>query len=258
MILPIFVVDAFADRPFTGNPAGVCPLAEPISEGVMAKIAMEMNHAETAFFYPEADGYRLRWFTPTVEVDLCGHATLATARVLIERGDLSDGQTARFVTRSGILTARRIGDRIELDFPSEAPTASPLPDDVGLNAVWTGRNRMDLFIQVATAEEVRSYQPDHRRIDALGMRGLLVTAPGDGEHDFVSRCFFPQSGIDEDPVTGSAHCAFAPYWSEHFGKRVMRGYQASRRGGTVEVELTNDRVLLRGSAVITLQGTLSV
>ncbi len=246
--LPIYLVDAFADEPFSGNPAGVVPLEGPLDDATMANIAMEMNQAETAFVLP---GGTLRWFTPTVEVDLCGHATLAAAHVLWERG--AQGRL-RFETRSGVLIAERRSDGIALDFPAEPPIAAPIP--LFPNALWTGRNRMDWFVQLADEEAVRELKPNLAAIAALGMRGLIVTAGGSG-FDFVSRCFFPQSGVDEDPVTGSAHCALASFWAEHLGKTEMVGYQASRRGGTVRVELRGDRVILQGCAVTTLRGELT-
>ncbi len=255
MTLPIFLVDAFAEGPFTGNPAGVVPLAEPLDEATMARIAMEMNQAETAFVWPlPRGGYGLRWFTPTVEVDLCGHATLAGAHALWERG--AEG-TLRFHTKSGLLTAERTADGIALDFPAEPPVAGPLPHALpGFGEpLWTGRNRMDWFVQVADEAELRRAAPDLAAIAALGMRGLVVTAAA-RDTDFVSRCFYPQSGVAEDPVTGSAHCALAPFWAERLGKGEMVGYQASRRGGSVRVAVAGDRVRLEGRAVTTLSGEL--
>lgn len=255
--LPILLVDAFADGPFTGNPAGVVPLDEALSDDLMAKIAMEMNQAETAFVHPFPDGdYALRWFTPTVEVDLCGHATLATAHALWEHGATG---TLRFQTRSGLLTAERANDAIALDFPAEPPVAVSLPHALPFlgDPLWTGRNRMDWFVQVADEAALRACKPDFAAVAALGMRGLIVTAAG-RDVDFVSRCFFPQSGVDEDPVTGSAHCALAPFWAERLGRTELVGYQASRRGGTVRVAVRGDRVRLQGRAVTTLRGELLI
>ena len=253
MRLPIFLVDAFADGPFTGNPAAVVPLERPLDESLMAQIAMEMNQAETAFVLPDGS---LRWFTPTVEVDLCGHATLAAAHVAWDRG--AEG-TLSFSTRSGILTAERTKEGIVLDFPSEPPVAAPLPHALPFlgEPLWTGRNRMDWFVQVPDEDLVRGLEPDFGPIAALGMRGLIVTAAG-RRFDFVSRCFFPQSGVDEDPVTGSAHCALAPFWSDRLAKGQLVGYQASRRGGTVQMEVVGDRVRLQGRAVTTLRGELTL
>lgn len=256
MTLPILIVDAFADGPFTGNPAAVVVSDTPLDEATMAKIAMEMNQAETAFAVPLSGGaYRLRWFTPTVEVDLCGHATLATAHVLWEAG--AEG-THRFETRSGVLTAERRGEGIALDFPAEPPVAESLRFALPFAGwpLWTGRNRMDWFVQIADEGELRDLRPDFAAIAALGMRGLIVTAAGK-DVDFVSRCFFPQSGVDEDPVTGSAHCALAPFWSDRLGKDEMIGFQASRRGGHVRVKALGDRVALEGRAVTTVRGELT-
>jgi predicted PhzF superfamily epimerase YddE/YHI9 len=258
MAVPIYVVDAFTDRAFGGNPAGVCLLDSYPDDAWMQSVAAEMRHAETAFLVPQGADYQLRWFTPTVEVDLCGHATLASAHTLFERGDA--GEAVRFHTRSGILTAARAGAGIELDFPAETPhpEALPFPPTCLGEPVWTGRNRMDWFVQLSSAAEVRALQPDFTELAKLGLRGLIVTARDEtGEYDFVSRGFFPQSGVDEDPVTGSAHCAFAPFWAERLGKTAMTGYQASPRGGVVGVEVVGDRVKLRGRAVTVLAGSLT-
>lgn len=251
MRLPLYLVDAFADGPFTGNPAAVVSLDEPLDDGLMQRIAMEMNQAETAFILPDGG---LRWFTPTVEVDLCGHATLATAHVLWSQGKVG---ALCFVTRSGVLNAEHTPDGIALDFPAEPPMAVALPDRLPFEgkALWTGRNRMDWFVQIADEDALRALKPDFAAIAALGMRGLIVTAAG-RDFDFVSRCFFPQSGVDEDPVTGSAHCALAPFWSGRLGKTEMVGYQASRRGGAVRVRLEGERVVLIGKAVTTVRGEL--
>lgn len=258
MAVPIYVVDAFSDRPFAGNPAGVCFLDAYPADEWMQKVAAEMKHAETAFLVPKGDDYQLRWFTPAVEVDLCGHATLASAHALFERGHARD--EIRFHTRSGVLVATRREEGIELDFPSEGPVEASLPHPIrslGAEPVWTGKNRMDWFVQLPTADDIRAIQPDFAEINSLGLRGLIVTAQdASGEYDFVSRGFFPQAGIDEDPVTGSAHCAFAPFWAERLGKTTLTGYQASERGGVVGVELVGDRVKLRGRAVTFLQGSL--
>ena len=253
MRLPILLVDAFANGPFTGNPASVVIYEGPLDERTMGRIAMEMNQAETAFARRLSHNeYELRWFTPTVEVDLCGHATLATAHALYESG--TEG-TLRFETRSGLLLAvRSEGGEIKLDFPAEPPVACPMK--LFPAAVWTGRNRMDWFVVLEDESEVRGYSPDFRAISDLGMRGLILTACGRNT-DFVSRCFFPQTGVDEDPVTGSAHCALAPYWAERLGRTEMVGEQASRRGGVVRTRVVGERVTLEGRAVTTLQGELT-
>ena len=253
MTLPILLIDAFADAPFTGNPAGVMITREPLDERTMGRIAMEINQAETAFVRPlSGSAYALRWFTPTVEVDLCGHATLAAAHALWEGG--AEG-TLRFETKSGLLLASNFGgDGIRLDFPAEPPSSASIP--IFPDAVWTGRNRMDWFVQLPDERSVRDLKPDLPAIAALGMRGLIVTAEAESA-DFVSRCFYPGSGVDEDPVTGSAHCALAPFWAERLGKDEMVGEQASRRGGRVGVALRGDRVTLEGRAVTTLRGELT-
>jgi len=251
----LYLVDAFAHAPFTGNPAGVCPVEKEPDAEWMQNVAMEMNQAETAFFWPlEVGNYGLRWFTPDGEVDLCGHATLATAHLMWERG-LAPRDLVRFQTKSGELRVRPEGDEIVMDFPSEPAIAAQLPLKLD-GAIWTGKNRMDWVAVFTSESEVRAFEPDQAAIVAAGMRGLLITAPGD-EVDFVSRFFAPQYGIPEDPVTGSAHCCLAPLWAERFGKSTLRGYQASRRGGYVGVTHKGDRVELRGQARIFLEGSIS-
>lgn len=262
MSLEIFQVDAFADRPYVGNPAAVVPLSGPRDEEWMQAVAREMNLSETAFLYSEGDGYRLRWFTPAIEVELCGHATLATAHVLWETGRLAPDATARFNTASGLLTAERQGEWIELDFPARAAAAvddppAGLATALGVEPRFVGKSRFDYFLEVSTPDEVRSLAPDFMRLRSLPVRGVIVTARGDGApYDFVSRFFAPGSGIDEDPVTGSAHCTLAPYWAERLGKSEMLAYQASPRGGVVRVRVAGDRVKLGGRAVTVLVGKL--
>lgn len=257
----IVQVDAFTDRPFAGNSAGVCVLDGPADAGWMQQVALEMNLAETAFLYRDGDAYHLRWFTPAIEVDLCGHATLASAHVLWTEGHLEPGEQARFQTRSGLLTADQRGDWIELDFPAE-PAAAIVPPDglldaLGVEPVNVGRNRMDIIVEVAREEAVRAAQPDMGLLAAVPTRGVIVTsraaAPG---YDFVSRFFAPAAGVPEDPVTGSAHCCLAPYWAERLGQDELVGYQASARGGTVRVRLAGDRVKLLGQAVTVIRGEL--
>lgn len=222
----------------------------------MQSVAAEMRHAETAFLLRVGDGFGLRWFTPTTEVDLCGHATLASAHVLWETGRVNRDEPIRFQTRSGILTAR-FDQRIVLDFPSIGPSNAQLPHPVaGLQPLWTGTNQMDWFIEIASELELRHYQPDFTEIESLGLRGLIVTAASPHEFDFVSRFFAPQSGVPEDPVTGSAHCCLAPYWSGKLDKTKMIAHQASARGGVVGVELKGQRVELSGDAVTVLGGVL--
>lgn len=258
----IYQVDAFAERPFTGNPAGVCILERAAPEKWMQVVAAEMNVAETAFLVRRDDAaFDLRWFTPSIEVDLCGHATLASAHVLWEERVLPAGERARFHTKSGLLTAWREADTIRMDFPAEpvvaaeAPTA--LAEALAVPFTFAGRNRMDWLVEVADEAVVKAVRPDLRGLVTLGVRGVIVTARSAApERDFVSRFFAPGVGVDEDPVTGSAHCALAPYWAEKLGKRALLGYQASVRGGTVECTLVEDRVVLGGRAVTVLRAKL--
>jgi PhzF family phenazine biosynthesis protein len=290
MSLPLYQVDAFSDRPFAGNPAGVCILSadDPRASDAswMQNVAREMNLSETAFLRPRSDGFDLRWFTPAMEVDLCGHATLASAHVLYERGVLPAGEEARFYTASGLLTAVRRGEWLELDFPAEPaePAEAPaaLREALGARALFVGRNRLDYLVEVESEEAVRSLRPDLARLRTLRERGVMVTSrarfrnsgvkpgfagvkPGFAgvalsrsprDYDFVSRFFAPGAGIDEDPVTGSAHCCLGPYWGGRLGKSELTGYQASARGGLVRVRLAGPRVKLGGRAVTVIQGML--
>jgi PhzF family phenazine biosynthesis protein len=256
-------VDAFTSQAFRGNPAAVCLLDGDRDAAWMQNVAAEMNLSETAFLQPNDDGFGLRWFTPAVEVALCGHATLASAHALWEEGLLDASETARFHTLSGVLTATRNGDLIELDFPAtleqraEAPNG--LLESLGIgHPLYVGRNKFDYLVEVASEDEVRALQPDHARLRTVGARGVIVTSRGTGEFDFVSRFFAPGSGIDEDPVTGSAHCCLTPYWSTRLGKKEMTAFQASPRGGVVRVRLDGDRVKLAGHAVTVLRGELTV
>ena len=263
MGLQIVQVDAFASRPFSGNPATVCLLPAPQDERWMQDVAREMNLAETAFLLPENEGYRLRWFTPTVEVALCGHATLASAHVLWEEGRLPAGRQARFHTQSGLLTADRRGDWIELDFPATPPASAPTPPGLatalgqGVTPRWVGRSKFDYLVALDSEDAVRSLKPDLAALERVDARGIIVTSrattPG---FDFVSRFFAPRSGVPEDPVTGSAHCALTPFWSERLDRTEMTAYQASPRGGVIRVRLAGDRVTLAGQAVTVLRGEL--
>ncbi|SIO45456.1 phenazine biosynthesis protein PhzF family [Singulisphaera sp. GP187] len=259
----IVQVDAFTDRPFAGNPAAVCVMSGPRDVRWMQNVALEMNLSETAFLHPVEDGYSLRWFTPLVEVDLCGHATLATAHVLWEEGYLPSDAPARFQTRSGLLTASREGSWIELDFPARAigPVTGPI-DELALALKVPVRsaafNEFDCLVEVESEEAVRNLAPDISRLSAIPVRGVIVTARASTAGiDFVSRFFAPRVGIDEDPVCGSAHCALAPYWSDRLGKTELVGYQASPRGGVVRVRVNGSRVHLGGQAVIVLRGELA-
>jgi PhzF family phenazine biosynthesis protein len=236
-------------------------MAAPAAERWMQLVAREMNLSETAFLHPEGDRFRLRWFTPTVEIDLCGHATLASAHVLWETGTLGAGDVARFETRSGVLTARQEGDRIVLDFPAvrELPCEAPagLADAIGAVPRYVGRNAFDLVVEVDAEETVRDLRPDFERLARIPVRGVSVTSRSrHPAFDFVSRFFGPASGIPEDPVTGSAHCCLGPYWGERLGKTDLVARQLSARGGVVHVGLRGDRVLLGGGAITMLRGEL--
>ena len=264
----IVQVDAFTDRAFQGNPAGVCLLDGERNAAWMQNVALEMNLAETAFLTRRADlsgGYDLRWFTPTIEVDLCGHATLASAHFLWEEGHLSPDQMARFHTRSGLLTAQKRGGLIELDFPAEPalPVAdADIPPELlpalGAKVVFVGKNRMDYLVEIESEQQLRELKPDIGTLGRIAARGIIVTAQSDGSpYDFVSRFFGPAAGVDEDPVTGSAHCCLGPYWQRKLNKTTFTAYQASRRGGVVRVRVEGDRVKLGGQAVTTLRGELS-
>ncbi len=260
---PVVVVDAFTDRPFEGNPAAVCVLPAAREPRWMQQVAAEMNLSETAFLHRQADGFSLRWFTPTVEVDLCGHATLASAHVLWEGGHLGPTETARFHTHSGLLTAVHHGDWIELDFPAKpAEPCDPPPDlarALGVPLRYVGRNGFDYLVEVESAAALRELRPDFELLGRLPVRGVIVTArSAEPEFDFVSRFFAPASGVAEDPVTGSAHCCLGPFWGNRLAKVELQGYQASRRGGKVRVGLAGERVKLRGQAVTVLRGELLV
>jgi len=261
MSCPLFQVDAFTDRPFAGNPAAVCLLDEPGDPAWMQRVAYEMNLSETAFLFRQNDGYSLRWFTPLVEVDLCGHATLASAHILWEQGYLPTNTQARFHTKSGLLTAERRSDWIELNFPAKpeqpAETIPGLQEALGVTPLYVGMSLFDCLVEVESEAQVRALQPDIAKLAAISVRGVIVTSqastPG---YDFVSRFFGPRVGVPEDPVTGSAHCVLSPFWSKRLGREELTGYQASPRGGVVRVHLDGDRVRLSGQAVTVLRGAL--
>ena len=262
MGLPIFQVDAFTDRPFAGNPAAVCVLTESRDAAWMQNVAAEMNLAETAFLLKQADLFNLRWFTPTIEVDLCGHATLASAHVLWEAGYLKPDQPARFSTRSGLLTCERKGDWIEMDFPAEPEEKTSPPPSLekalGITARYVGKNRFDYLVEVDSEDTVRKLKPNCALLGEIPTRGVIVTSrassPG---FDFVSRFFAPRAGIPEDPVTGSAHCSLGPFWKNRLHKDEFVAYQASLRGGVVRVRVAGNRVFLGGQAVTVLRGELT-
>ena len=260
----LVTVDVFTDRPFVGNPAAVCLLDTAAPDTWMQNVAAELNLSDTAFLVPVEDGFSLRWFTPTGEVDLCGHATLASAHSLWESGYLSENRPLRFHTRSGLLTAQLVREAseawVELDFPAEIvhPIKSPenLGKALGACPIFIGKNRMDYLVELSSEEEVRRLDPDFRELSSIEARGVVVTARGIGRADIVSRCFYPRLGINEDPVTGSAHCALAPYWSERLNKSELLAYQASRRGGWLRLRHLGDRVKILGQAVTVLRGEL--
>lgn len=263
MTLPLLQIDAFAAEAFRGNSAAVCLLDAARPDAWMQSVAAEMNLSETAFVLPQADGFNLRWFTPLAEVNLCGHATLATAHALWETGRLSLIETARFHTRSGLLTAIRDGERIELNFPVVAPEPVTPPagllDALGIRARYVGRGGTDYLVEAESEAAVRAMTPDFVRLATVECRGVTVTAPSaDGACDFVSRFFAPKVGINEDPVTGSAHCRLVPYWSAKLGKTTMVAHQVSQRGGVLFVTLDGDRVRMAGQAVTVLRGELLV
>jgi PhzF family phenazine biosynthesis protein len=254
-------VDAFTGEAFRGNPAAVCVLDNPAEADWMQLVAREMNVSETAFLYPIEGGYHLRWFTPTLEVDLCGHATLASAHVLWEDGHLRPDEQARFKTLSGWLTAEQQGDWIELDFPAEpeheVTTPEQLARALGATPRYVGRNRMDYLLEFDDEEMVRSLSPDMRLLKSIDARGFIATSRSSTpEFDFVSRFFAPAAGIDEDPVTGSSHCCLGPFWAARLGKNEMIGFQASVRGGVVQVRLAGERVRLSGQVVTVMRGEL--
>ncbi len=261
MPIPIFQVDAFTDRPFSGNPAAVCLLNRDRDENWMQSVAAEMNLSETAFLVPRGESFGLRWFTPEAEVPLCGHATLASAHVLWS--ETPTAEVLSFETKSGVLTARRKTNLIELDFPAQTVQPMKLPEEIAqaldVEIEFSGQSREDMIVTVMDEATVRALTPDFAALRKLGVRGVMVTAPADDQpFDFISRFFAPGVGIDEDPVTGSAHCCLGPYWAKRLGRNTLRGYQASKRGGIIEVEICGDRVKLRGQAVTVFRGELMV
>ena len=262
MTLSITQIDAFTAKPFAGNPAAVCVLPEAREAAWMQAVAREMNLSETAFLVRQADGFQLRWFTPSVEVDLCGHATVASAHALWEEGHLTPGEQARFYTRSGLLTAeRKSGNWIELDFPAkpEEPAAAPegLVEGLGVSPKYVGRNAFDYIVELDSEEAVRTLQPNFALLGKIPVRGVIVTSRA-ADYDFISRFFAPASGINEDPVTGSAHCCLGPFWRSRLNKTEFVAYQASARGGVVRVRLEGDRVRLGGQAVTVFRAALLV
>ena len=265
MAVPIYQVDSFTEEPFKGNPAGVCLLREPADPVWMQGVAAEMNVAETAFPLAEGDGFRLRWFTPKTEVRLCGHATLAAAHILWESGVLAPGREARFQTLSGLLTARRDGDLVELDFPARPPLPQApewieaVVGALGLKPVSVVMSAEDILFEASDEEAVRAVEPDFAVLRALPARGVIVTSRAAGkDFDFVSRFFAPAVGIDEDPVTGSSHTVLAPYWAAKLGKTSFTARQLSARGRVLHLRLDGQRVKIAARAVTVIRGEILV
>ena len=264
--IPIWQVDAFADRAFAGNPAAVCILQQYPADEWMQSVAAEMNLSETAFLVPtnEENCFHLRWFTPATEVDLCGHATLASAQTLIEQKKVNGNQPIRFQTRSGELTCTQTESGITLDFPATPAThdvdsrrTTSLLEALGVDQGDVLRSTYDCLVVVEDSQFVESLTPNFNALEAIDTRGVIVSAEGkNAEVDFVSRFFAPRCGVNEDPVTGSAHCCLAPYWAQRLGKNSLIGYQASKRGGIVRCDVVGDRVQLTGTAVTVMEGRL--
>jgi PhzF family phenazine biosynthesis protein len=260
MSLSLFHVDAFTDRPFAGNPAAVCLLPAWKDDVWLQAIAREMNLSETAFLVKHPDHFDLRWFTPTIEVDLCGHATLASAHILWQQGQ-TNGDEIRFSTKSGILKAYRRGSEIELDFPLKPETEAEAPSGLlmalAVSAKYVGKNQFDYLVEVESEAVLKRIVPDFKRLATLPVRGIIITSrASDPQYDFVSRFFAPGAGIDEDPVTGSAHCCLGDYWRKRLNKTEFVAFQASARGGVVKVRVEKDRVFLGGKAVTVAGGKL--
>jgi PhzF family phenazine biosynthesis protein len=262
MTLPLFIVDAFTDRAFSGNPAGVVLLPAPAEPGWMQSVAAELRHSETAFLHTGDGAWALRWFTPAAEVRLCGHATLAAAHVLWSTGEVDAGAAVEFDTASGRLTARRRDGLVELDFPIQPATVAAAPpgllESVGVEPTAVASNGTDWLLELADEPSVLAVAPDYGGLAGVDARGVMVTAASQRPGvDFVSRWFGPAVGVDEDPVTGSAHCALGPWWAVRLGRDELVGYQASPRGGTVRVRVAGERVRLAGSAVTVVAGQLT-
>ena len=257
----LHLVDAFTSSAFRGNTAGVCIPDGPADPAWMQQVAAELKHSETAFLFPDGEKWNLRWFTPDSEIELCGHATLAAASILFTTGRVPRGAEITFTTLSGPIRAWQDGDWFSLDFPAEPPaTTMPIPGlarALGVEPLYTGRNRFDILVELPLADDVCNLEPDIPALTAIRARGIIVTAVSDLPHfDFVSRFFAPSVGVPEDPVTGSAHCCLGPYWGEKLNKTEMVGFQCSARGGSVGVNLAGDRVILKGHVVCVLSGKL--
>lgn len=264
MKIPLAVIDAFTNKPFSGNPAGVCLLEESLLAEQMQSIAMEMNLSETAFVEKTSEHgvFNLRWFTPTLEIDLCGHATLASAFWMLKSGWAHEGETIRFETRSGELKVTGDGDQLTMDFPLIPTFSDTHPkfssELFGKTIVHAAQLRRNWIFELESEKAVRELLPDFGEIAENSEEGFIVTAKGDGEYDIVSRFFGPNVGVPEDPVTGFAHCALMDYWNQKTGKTQLKAFQASKRGGELFLEKHDDRVLIRGNAVRVLVGTLEI
>jgi len=260
MIVPFYQVDAFTDRLFGGNPAGVCPLEQWLPDETMQKIAMENNVSETAFFIKTSNGFHIRWFTPKLEVSLCGHATLASAHVIFNYLGYS-GEIISFESKSGILNVTKEGDLLILDFPSNNPQRTSLSNDfvqaLNITPIQCFRGKDDYLLLYKSQQEIEALNPDFRKLEKIDARAVIVTAPGN-KADFVSRFFGPRVGVDEDPVTGSAHTVLIPFWAEKLGKTEMNALQLSRRGGILYCRSKGDRVEIGGKAVTYLKGEITL
>ncbi len=263
MELKLYTVDAFTDKPFAGNPAAVCILEKELTETQMKNIAFEMNLSETAFVLNQGDVYSLRWFTPDSEVDLCGHATLATSHILWQTGLHDKSGTILYKTRSEILKARQVNGKIELDFPIDKEYRIDIPgalvETLGAKPTYLGKTKWSYLAEMDSEETVRNIKPDFDMMETLEAWGVMITArSASKEFDFISRFFAPRKGVKEDPVTGSAHCALGPYWANKLGKNTLNAYQASARGGSLVVIIDGERVKLLGSAVTILEGKFHI
>lgn len=259
--MKIFQVDAFTDKPYKGNPAAVCVLTETRDDKWMQNVAKEMNLSETAFLLKDQEGYRLRWFTPSMEIDLCGHATLASAHTLWENGYVSKQEEINFYTKSGVLTAKYNDGWIMLNFPAlpveECSAPEKLLQALGIKPIFTGRSKSNYFVEVDSEDTIKKLRPNFSQLLEIDMHGVIVTSRSNTkEFDFISRFFAPEIGVFEDPVTGSAHCSLATYWSKKLNKNSFDAYQASERGGILKVKLSGDRVFLLGEAITILRGEL--
>lgn len=259
MKIPIYQIDAFSNRVFAGNPAGVCPIEEWLEDSVLQAIAQENNLSETAFFVPEENGYHIRWFTPVAEVDLCGHATLATAFVIFNYLEPSLREV-NFSSRSGKLTVVRENELLSMDFPSQPPLPCEAPKEL-VNGLRKEQLEVlcseDYFVLFSSEKQIRELNPDMGMLKKLDLRGVIVTAKGDNV-DFVSRFFAPKFGVDEDPVTGSAHCALTPYWANKLNKKNLHAHQVSQRGGELFCKDCGDRVKISGRAVKFMEGSIAI